>query len=200
MSPPAMWRLASAMKDRRGPLADEPFDNADNARILRYLAKVTINPAITFGIAGDVGSIEVGKIADIVLWRPEFFGGQGTAGLQGRRRGGRSVRHGRSIAVDKRTRHVSRVLARLRRRSDRVSFLFVHPLAIDSGLDRRLGLGRTLLPATGTRHLSKKDMVRNDALPQIRVDPGTFEVHADGVLLDVPAVRHVALSRRYFLM
>ena len=195
-----MWRLASAMKDRCGPLAEESFDNADNERILRYLAKVTINPAITFGIAGDVGSIEVGKIADIVLWRPEFFGVKaqqvfkagaevwspfGTAAASLSMSEPMIYRKGWPACDDA---------------AESVSFLFVHPRAIDSGLEKRLGLGRTLLATGGTRHLSKKDMVRNDALPHIRVDPATFAVHADGVLLDVPAVTDVALSRRYFLL
>ena len=195
-----MWRLASAMKDRRGPLGDEPFDNADNARILRYLAKVTINPAITFGIAEDIGSIEVGKIADIVLWRPEFFGVKAQqvfkAGVEVWSPFGTAAA---SVSMSEPLVYREAWPA-CGGAPDRVSFLFVHPLAIDSGLDARLGLDRRLLPATGTRHLSKKDMVRNDALPHIEVDPGTFEVHADGDLLDVPPIRHVALSRRYFLL
>ncbi len=195
-----MWRLASAMKDRRGPLAGEPHGGADNARILRYLAKYTINPAITFGIAEHVGSIEVGKIADIVLWRPEFFGVKASHVFKG----GIEVWSplGNAAASLSMTEPVifRENWPACGGAPDLVSFLFVHPRAIDDGLDRRLSLGKPLLPLKGTRALSKADMVRNDALPAITVDPRTFEVRADGALLDVPAVREVALGRRYFLI
>ena len=134
---------------------------------------MTINPAITFGIARDVGSIEVGKIADIVLWRPEFFGVKAQQVFKA----GAEVWSPFGTAAAS----VSMSEPLVYREAwpacggapDRVSFLFVHPLAIESGLDARLGLDRRLLPATGTRHLSKKDMVRNDALPHIEVDPDT---------------------------
>ena len=195
-----MWRLASAMKDHLGPLEGEPFGNADNTRILRYLAKYTINPAITFGIAQHVGSLEVGKIADIVLWRPGFFGVKAQqvfkAGVEVWSPSGNaaaSIPTSEPLAFRESWPSCGSA-------PDLVSFLFVHPSAIDEGLDSRLKLTKPLLPTGGTRGLGKADMIRNDAVPSITVDPQTFEVFADGTLLDVPAVRNVALGRRYFLI
>ena len=193
------WRLAHKMKGERGALADEPFADADNARVLRYLAKYTINPAITFGIADHIGSLEPGKMADIVLWNPAFFGVKPAQIIKG----GVEVWGPIGDAAGS----LSNVEPRIYRRQwpacgsapDTLSAVFVHPLAIENDMAGRWNISKPLVGIKGTRHLSKHDMVRNDALPDIRVDPQTFEVFVDGALATSKAVRQVALARRYFL-
>ena len=194
-----MWRLASVMKEARGPLPGEPFAGADNARILRYLAKVTINPAIAFGIAGHVGSLEVGKRADIVLWRPAFFGVKASQVLVGGVQvwspaGDPAASLGFCEPVRYRPSWPAMGGA-----PDTLAVAFVHPSAIDNDLAGRHGLARPLAPASGARGLSKSDMVRNGALPEIVVDPETFEVFVDGALATVEPAARVPLNRRYFL-
>ena len=192
-----MWRLAAKMKGERGPLAGE--DGADNGRILRYLAKVTINPAIAFGIDRHVGSLEVGKMADIVLWQPAFFGVKAQQVLKG----GAQVWSPLGDA----SASLSMAEPVVYRQSwpavgsapDTLSALFVHPAAIDNDLAGRWKIAKPMLPIASTRQLGKADMVRNDALPEIRVDAQTFEVFVDGELATSAAAKEVSLNRRYFL-
>jgi urease subunit alpha len=194
-----MWRLASKMKDERGALSGEPFDNADNARILRYLAKYTINPAIAFGISDHVGSLEVGKMADIVLWNPAFFGVKASQVIKG----GAQVWSPLGDASGS----LSLTEPTVYRESwpacgsapDTLSAVFVHPSAIENDMAGRWNVSKPMLAIGGTRKLSKADMVRNDALPEIRVNPQTFEVFADGELATSEPVTRVALGRTYFL-
>ena len=194
-----MWRLASKMKEEGGPLADEPFAGADNARILRYLAKVTINPAIAFGIAGHVGSLEVGKMADIVLWQPAFFGVKAQQVLKAGAQvwsplGDASASLSIAEPVIYRESWPATGSA-----PDTLSALFVHPAAIDNDMAGRWSIAKPMRPISGTRRLGKADMVRNDALPAIRVDTQTFEVFVDGELATSRPAKEVALNRRYFL-
>ena len=194
-----MWRLASRMKDARGPLPGEPFDGADNARVLRYLAKVTINPATTFGIADRVGSLEVGKRADIVLWRPAFFGVKASQVLVGGAQvwspmGDPAAAIGAAEPVAYRPSWPAMGGA-----PDTLSAFFVHPSALDNDLAGRWSVSKPMVPASGTRALSKADMVRNDALPEIVVDPRTFEVFADGEPATAEPAASTALNRLYFL-
>lgn len=194
-----MWRLASKMKEEGGPLADEPFAGADNARILRYLAKVTINPAIAFGIARHVGSLEVGKMADIVLWQPAFFGVKASQVLKAGAQvwsplGDASASLSIAEPVIYRESWPAAGSA-----PDTLSALFVHPAAIDNDMAGRWSIAKPMLPISGTRRLGKADMVRNDALPAIRVDAQSFEVFVDGELATSRPAKEVALNRRYFL-
>lgn len=193
------WRLASKMKTERGRFDDEPHPGADNARILRYLAKYTINPAITFGIADHVGSLEPGKLADIVLWEPAFFGVKPDAILKG----GVKVWGPEGDAAGA----LSNVEPRIYRQQwpacgsapNSLSAVFVHPLAIEQDMAGRWDVSKPLIALHGTRNLGKADMVRNDALPDIRVDNQTFEVFVDGQLATSEAIASVALARRYML-
>ena len=194
-----MWRLASKMKEEGGPLADEPFAGADNARILRYLAKVTINPAIAFGIARHVGSLEVGKMADIVLWQPAFFGVKASQVLKAGAQvwsplGDASASLSIAEPVIYRESWPAAGSA-----PDTLSALFVHPAAIENDMAGRWSIAKPMLPISGTRRLGKADMVRNDALPAIRVDAQSFEVFVDGELATSRPAKEVALNRRYFL-
>ncbi len=194
-----MWRLASKMKEEGGPLADEPFAGADNARILRYLAKVTINPAIAFGIARHVGSLEVGKMADIVLWQPAFFGVKASQVLKAGAQvwsplGDASASLSIAEPVIYRESWPATGSA-----PDTLSALFVHPAAIENDMAGRWSIAKPMLPISGTRRLGKADMVRNNALPAIRVDAQSFEVFVDGELATSRPAKEVALNRRYFL-
>lgn len=193
------WRLASKMKDERGALDGEPHGDADNARILRYLAKYTINPAICFGIADHIGSLEAGKMADMVFWNPAFFGVKPSQVLKA----GVQVWGPEGDAAGS----LSLVEPKIYRAQwpacgsapDTLSAIFVHPLAIEQDMAGRWNVSKPLVPLGSTRRLSKRDMVRNDALPEIRVDSQTFEVLVDGTLATSSAAERVALARRYFL-
>ena len=194
-----MWRLASKMKDERGPLAGEPYANADNARILRYLAKTTINPAITFGIADHVGSLEIGKMADIVLWQPAFFGVKPSQVLKCGAEVWRPLGDAAaSLSVCEPNVYRASWPA-TGSAPDTLSALFVHRSAIDNDMAGRWNVSKPMLATGPVRRLTKADMVRNDALPEIRVDPQTFEVFADGEHATTQPVRNVTLNRRYFL-
>ena len=193
------WQLASKMREERGPLAGEPYDNADNARILRYLAKYTINAARTFGIADYVGSLEPGKMADIVLWQPGFFGLKPDMVIKGGMMvwgpmGDAAASLGSAQPVAMRPSWGATGSA-----SSALCAAFVHPLAIDNDLAGRYDIALPLMALGGTRGLTKADMLHNDAVPEIRVDPQTFEVFADGVLATSRPAESVALNRTYML-
>ncbi|MFP6742306.1 MAG: urease subunit alpha [Alphaproteobacteria bacterium] len=193
------WQLASKMRGERGPLAGEPYDNADNARILRYLAKYTINAARTFGIDDYVGSLETGKMADIVLWDPAFFGIKPAMIIKGGMMvwgpmGDAAACIGSVEPVSMRPTWGATGTA-----PTTLSVAFVHPHAIDKDLAGRYDIAIPLLPLHGTRKLTKADMLHNDACPEIRVDNQTFEVFADGVLATAEMAETVALNRNYML-
>jgi urease subunit alpha len=193
------WQLASVMKDRVGRLPEEHTAAADNERIKRYIAKLTINPAIAVGIDAYVGSIEPGKMADLVLWPRASFGvkpshvlkaGMVVWAAMGDANGSIPL----SEPVIQRPMWGALGSARTA-----VSAVFVSQLAIDSGLVASLGLQKPILPIGSTRGLRKSDMVRNDALPVVEVDPRTFTVRIDGVAPPVEPASSVPLSRRYLL-
>jgi urease subunit alpha len=191
------FQLAHVMKERRGD-PGPPAD--DNERILRYVAKVTINPAIAHGIAEHVGSLEPGKLADIVLWRPGFFGVKPEAviksGFMARADTGQG--NGSTILVEPRllrpsfgsTGHAPALLGRF----------FVSRAALENPALRDSPYGERFLPVRGTRGLSKRDMMRNDALPDVRVDRESFGVTVDGEDAWVEPATSVPLSRRYLLV
>ena len=193
------WQLASVMKDRIGRLPEETTARADNERVKRYVAKLTINPAIAVGIDDHVGSIEVGKIADLVLWPRASFGVKpwtviknGAITWQAMGDGNGSL----GVAEPQVQKHMWGGLGMA---TQRVSFNFMSKLAIDAGVADRLGLAKTTLPIKSVRQLRKKHMIRNDLLPWIEVDPQTYEVRADGKLLMCEPVKKVPLMRRYML-
>ena len=193
------WQLASKMRDQRGPLPDEPFGGADNARILRFLAKYTVNAARTFGIDAHVGSLEAGKMADIVLWKPAFFGLKPSLVLKAgftawAAIGDAAASIGTSEPVLERPAWGAHGAA-----PRAIATTFVHASALDADLAGRLGLARPLTAIGRTRRLGKADMLRNDALPEIRVDPQTFEVLVDGELAWCEPVERVPLGQLYLL-
>ncbi len=191
------WQTAHKMKCQRGRLPEDSARN-DNFRVKRYLAKYTINPAITHGISHEVGSIEAGKLADLVLWRPAFFGVKPSTIIKGGMiayalMGDPNASIPTPQPVHGRPMFGSFGLALGK------SVTFVSQAALDNASVRGLGLGKPLVAVKNTRHLQKSDMVLNDALPQVRVDPETYEVRADGELLTCEPLAVVPMAQRYFL-
>ena len=191
------WQTAHVMKRRRGTLPGD--GRADNLRARRYIAKYTINPAIAHGMEREIGSVEVGKLADLVLWEPKFFGVRPHVVLKGGFAAWAAMGDANASIPTPQP-----VLARpMFGASPSVavasSLHFVAPEAVDSGVKERLGIARDLVPVSNTRKRTKADMVLNDALPDVRVDPDSFAVHVDGELIEPQPVSELPMSQRYFL-
>ena len=191
------WQTAHKMKLQRGPLEGDSSRN-DNLRARRYVAKYTINPAITHGIAHAVGSIEPGKIADIVLWRPGFFGVKPSMILKGGMIAASLMGDPNASIPTPQPVHYRPMFGAFGG-GLRKSFTFVSQSAFDAGVKRELGLLKTVMPVRGTRGLAKRDMIHNAATPHMEVDPETYEVRADGRLLVCEAAAVLPLAQRYFL-
>jgi urease subunit alpha len=193
------WQLASKMKDQRGRLPEEQPGRGDNARIRRYIAKYTINAARTFGIAEHVGSLEDGKVADIVLWRPAFFGIKPELVIKGGFIAWGAMGDSAASLMTCEPILLRPQWGAFGRAAPALSACFVHPAALERDIGRTLGLSKMLLPARGARSLSKADMMWNDALPDIRVDPQTFDVFVDGILATCEPAATLPLAQRYML-
>jgi urease subunit alpha len=191
------WQTAHKMKAQRGPLPPDSSRN-DNFRVKRYIAKYTINPAITHGIAHCVGSIEAGKIADLVLWRPAFFGAKPSMVLKGGMIAAALMGDPNASIPTPQPVHYRPMFGSFGG-GLRKSFTFVSQAAHDAGIARQLGLQKTVLPIRGTRGLRKTNMVHNGATPHMQVDAETYEVRADGELLVCEAASVLPLAQRYFL-
>ncbi|RKG88692.1 urease subunit alpha [Corallococcus sp. CA049B] len=192
------WQTAHKMREQRGRLPGEQGDN-DNLRIRRYVAKYTINPAIAHGLSHEVGSVEPGKLADLVLWRPAFFGAKPELVLKGG-----FIAWGQmgdaNASIPTPQPYLMRPMfgARGRARGS-TSIAFVSGRALREGTVQGLGLTKRLSAVVGCRALGKKDMRLNDALPVITVDPETYEVRADGELLRCDPATWLPLAQRYSL-
>ncbi|TQD37539.1 urease subunit alpha [Rhodobacter capsulatus] len=191
------WQTADKMRKQRGRLAEETGAN-DNFRVRRYIAKYTINPAITHGLAEHVGSVEVGKRADLVLWHPAFFGAKPEMVLMG----GMIVAaqmgdpNGSIPAQPFYTRPMFGAFGKALSNS---AVTFVSAAAEAEGVAGKLGLSKTVLPVKGTRTIGKASMRLNSATPEIEVDPETYEVRADGEILTCEPAQTLPLAQRYFL-
>jgi urease subunit alpha len=193
------WQLASKMKDQRGRLETETSRIGDNERIKRYIAKYTINAAKSFGVDKHVGSLEDGKMADIVLWKPAMFGSKPELIVKGGfiaygAMGDSSASLMTCEPIIMRPQWGAFGVAK-----QKLSANFVNPLAIEKGLAEKLGLQKQLLPASGTRNLKKSDMLHNDVCPQMRVDPQTFDVFVNGELATCEPASELPLTQRYIL-
>lgn len=193
------WQLAHVMKGRVGRLPEETTRRADNERVKRYVAKYTVNPALSIGAGALIGSVEVGKVADLVLWPRESFGVKPAMVLKSGYVAWAALGDANGSIAGSQP-----VLQRpnwgaLGRAPSQLGFTLVSRLALEDGVAERLGLSKPCLPIESVRSLRKSDMVRNDHLPVVEVDPHTHRVRADGVLLDAPPARRVPLSRRYLL-
>jgi urease subunit alpha len=193
------WQLASKMKDQRGALPEENPYRGDNARIRRYIAKYTINSAKTFGIAEHIGSLEDGKLADIVVWRPAFFGIKPELVIKGGFIAWGAMGDSAASLMTCEPILLRPQWGAFGRAAPALSACFVHPLALDRDLGATLGLSKALLPARGTRALKKSDMFLNDACPEITVDPQTFDVFVDGALATCEPAKTLPLTQRYML-
>ncbi len=192
------WQTADKMKKQRGALAQETGDN-DNFRVRRYIAKYTINPALAHGMAEHVGSVEVGKLADLVLWKPMFFGVKPDMILKSGTIAAAAMGDPNASIPTPQPVHYRPMFGALGRALTTSSVTFVSQAAIAAGIGDSLGLGKTLLPVSGTRLVKKSDMVLNGATPDMEVDPETYEVRADGELLTCEPATELAMAQRYFL-
>ena len=192
------WQTAHKMKLQRGALADDTSSN-DNLRARRYLAKYTINPAITHGIAHEVGSIEVGKLADLVLWKPAFFGVKPALILKGGMIAGAAMGDPNASIPTPQPVHYRPMFGAFGGAVGATSVTFVSKAAEAAGIAEKLGLGKRTVTVNGTRALRKTDMRLNDYLPKIDVDPETYEVRADGQLLVCEPASVLPMAQRYFL-
>jgi urease subunit alpha len=193
------WQTADKMKRQRGPLPGDDAE-ADNLRARRYIAKYTINPAIAHGVARHVGSIEVGKLADLVLWSPAFFAVKPDMVIKGGSIVTAPMGDPNASIPTPQPVHYRPMFGAYGRALVESSLLFVSGAAIDADIGRRLGLSRPLVAVAGTRGgIGKRSMVLNDAMPVIEVDPETYEVRADGELLTCEPADVLPMAQRYFL-
>jgi urease subunit alpha len=192
------FQTAHKMRQQRGRLPEESGEN-DNFRVKRYLAKVTINPAIAHGLDEWVGSIENGKLADLVLWSPAFFGVKPDMVLKlGTIAAAQMGDPNASIPTPQPV-HYRPMFGAFGKSLTRSSVTFVSQAAVNAGLADALGVERQLLPVRNTRAISKESMIHNSALPKIEVDPETYEVRADGELLNCEPATVLPMAQRYFL-
>jgi len=193
------WQTAHKMKQQRGRLPEETGDN-DNRRVRRYIAKYTINPAIAQGISAHVGSVEVGKLADLVLWSPAFFGVKPELVLKCGSIAMAPMGDPNASIPTPQPSHYRPMFAGFGKAMVASAVTFVSKAALGHGIVDRLELQRPLLPVENTRGgIGKRDMVLNDALPRIEVDPETYEVRADGALLVCEPAKVLPMAQRYFL-
>ena len=190
------WQTADKMKQQRGALPGDP-ERHDNRRIKRYLAKYTINPAIAHGIAHEVGSIEPGKLADLVVWSPAFFGVRPDLVVKGGIIGWAAMGDPNASIPTPQPVRYRPMFGALAPQATCVTF--VSAAAVQDGAPERLGLARRAVAVRDTRNLGKRSMIHNDALPDIAVDPETYDVRADGELLACPPAQTVPMAQRYFL-
>ena len=192
------WQTADKMKKQRGRLPEEKGDN-DNVRAKRYVAKYTINPAIAHGISRYVGSVEKGKWADLVLWKPAFFGVKPELVLKGGMIAYAAMGDPNASIPTPQPVMGRPMFAAYGLAAKRTSITFLSRAAIEIGVPQRLGLAKNALAVQSCRNLGKKDMIHNDALPKIEVNPETYEVFADGERLVCEPAKTVPMAQRYFL-
>src|SRR5712671_1933652 len=190
------WQTADKMKRQFGPLPEEKGDN-DNFRARRYIAKYTINPAVSQGIAAYVGSIEVGKLADLCIWDPVFFGVKPDMVLKSGMIAAAIMGDPNASIPTPQPEYYRSMFGAFGRAMTESSVTFVSQALLDKG--QSLGLAKKLLPVTNTRKIGKHSMMLNDATPRMEVDPETYEVRADGRLLTCEPAKVLALAQRYFL-
>ncbi len=192
------WQTADKMKKQRGPLPGEKGDN-DNLRVKRYIAKYTINPALTHGIADHVGSVEVGKLADLVLWKPMFFGVKPDLVIKSGTITAAAMGDPNASIPTPQPVHYRPMFGAFGKSLEASSVSFISAAAAEAGLGDRLGLAKETIAVANTRTVTKKDMVLNDTTPEMSVDPETYEVRADGELLICEPAEELSLAQRYFL-
>jgi urease subunit alpha len=193
------WQTADKMKRQRGRLPQETGEN-DNFRVKRYIAKYTINPAIAHGLSKHIGSIEVGKRADLVLWNPAFFGVKPEMVLLGGSIAAAPMGDPNASIPTPQPMHYRPMFGAFGKLRTNSSVTFVSRAAYEDGLQGKLGVAKGMLPVENTRGgIGKASMIHNSATPNIEVDPETYEVRADGELLTCEPATVLPMAQRYFL-
>lgn len=193
------WQTAHKMKVQRGLLPEDQALGCDNFRAKRYIAKYTINPAITHGFSHEVGSIEVGKLADLVLWKPAFFAVKPSMIIKGGMIAAAPMGDPNASIPTPQPVHYRYMFGAMGLAAAKTSVTFTSQAALDAGLPEKLGLKRTLVACKNTRNISKRSMIHNDWLPVVTVDPQTYEVIADGELLTCEPADKLPLAQLYSL-
>lgn len=194
------WQTAHKMKLQRGPLPQDAGTGADNFRAKRYVAKYTINPAISHGISRHIGSIEVGKLADLVVWSPAFFGAKPDLVIKGGSIAAAPMGDPNASIPTPQPVHYRPMFGAFGKAVSTTSLVFVSQAALANGLKERLGTQKEMVAVENTRGgISKKSMIHNDATPDIQIDPETYAVVADGELLVCEPAKELPLAQRYFL-
>ena len=192
------WQTASKMKNQRGPLAsDSEYD--DNNRLRRYVAKYTINPAIAHGISDYVGSVEIGKMADLVLWEPAFFGVKPKVVIKGGMINLSVMGESNASIPTCQPEMLRKMFGAHGKAVGQTTAAFVSKYAFEDDIKGKLGLEKQVLPVSGIRNLTKKDMKLNDATPELEVDPQTYDVTVDGELITCEPAETLPMAQRYFL-
>ena len=196
------WQTAHKMKQQRGQLAD-PYgvttDRHDNFRVKRYISKYTINPAIAHGISHEVGSVEVGKWADLVVWRPAFFGVKPSIVLKGGFIAMAAMGDPNASIPTPQPVHYRPMFGAFGGAVTRGSLTFVSQAGLNAGIKTEFGLAKTLSAIKNTRRIQKQHMVHNSYLPKMEIDPQTYAVRADGQLLTCEPATSLPMAQRYFL-
>ncbi len=193
------FQTAHKMKIQRGPLPEDSNRN-DNNRLKRYIAKVTINPAIAHGMSSYIGSVEVGKLADLVLWKPGFFGVKPEIVIKGGSIAWAQMGDANASIPTPEPVYGRPMFGAFGSAVSASSLTFLSQAAIDAGIPKTLGLQKTCVSVKNTRDISKNSMQLNSALPEIKVDPQTYEVFADGELLTCEPAKELPMSQRYLLL
>ena len=194
------WQTAHKMKVQRGPLPQDAGTGADNFRAKRYVAKYTINPAIAHGISRHIGSVEIGKLADLVVWSPAFFGAKPDLVIKGGSIAAAPMGDPNASIPTPQPVHFRPMFGAFGKAVTGTSLVFVSQAALANGLRSRLGTDKEMVAVENTRGgISKKSMIHNDATPDIRIDPETYAVVADGKLLVCEPAKELPLAQRYFL-
>ena len=192
------WQTAHKMKSQRGPLPEDSSRN-DNQRAKRYVAKYTINPAITHGMAAEIGSIEPGKLADMVLWKPAFFGVKPEMVIKGGFIAWSVMGDANASIPTPQPVMYRPMFGSFGGATAATSISFISQAALSAGLPQRIGLRKMVAAVRNCRRIGKKDMIHNSATPKIDVDPETYEVRVDGELITCEPARVLPLAQRYFL-
>ncbi len=192
------WQTANKMKIQRGPLEEKDTEN-DNYRAKRYIAKYTINPAITNGIAHEVGSLEVGKLADLVLWKPKFFGAKTSLIIKGGMIVAAAMGDPNASIPTPQPVHYRKMFGSFGIARLNTKMTFLSQASIDANIVDKLGLKSLIGSTKDCRNVKKSSMIHNNYQPNIEVDPQTYEVKADGVLLTCEPADELALAQRYYL-
>jgi len=192
------WQTANKMKIQRGALEGDALDN-DNNRVKRYIAKYTINPAITHGISHEVGSVEVGKLADLVLWKPKFFGAKPGLIIKGGMIAAAPMGDPNASIPTPQPVHYRKMFGAFGAARFKTRMTFISQTSFDNNIVDKLKLKSMIGLVKSCRSVTKSSMIHNDYQPNIEVDSQTYEVKADGTLLTCEPASEVALAQRYFL-